>query len=183
MWYDWQPEGPIYAGKALYAYTTTIQGDSIVIDEGTVSISPSAFYRYTTYPATAWKLSITIPSSMSVIGKWAFRDCYLTSITCYAEEPPTCEAQVFYGVSKRTPVYVPASAIDEYKAAEQWKEFLNIYAIDSTNVATDIEEVISMYSDKDRQDGTMAPRKILHNGQVLIVRDGQAFTIMGVRVK
>lgn len=183
MWYNWQPEGPIYAGKALYAYTTTIQGDSIVIDEGTVSISPSVFYRYTTYPATAWKFSITIPSSMSVIGKYAFRDCYLTSITCYAEEPPTCEAQVFYGVSKRTPVYVPASAIDDYKAADQWKEFLNIYAIDPTNVATDIEEAISIYSDEDRQDDTMAPRKILHNGQVLIIRDGQAFTIMGVRVR
>lgn len=183
MWYDWQPEGPIYAGKALYAYTTAIQGDSIVIDEGTVSISPSVFYRYTTYPATAWKFSITIPSSMSVIGKQAFKDCYLTSITCFAEEPPTCEAQVFYGVSKRTPVYVPASAIDDYKAADQWKEFLNIYAIDSTNVATDIEEVTEMYLNKDNQGGYMAPRKILYQGQVLIVRDGQVFTITGMRVR
>lgn len=184
MWYEWQPAGPIYVGKALYTYksNSVLQGDSIVIDDGTVSISPNAFY-YTSSPTSTQKFSVTMPRSVTIIGKKAFADRKLSSITCLAEEPPTCEADVFYGVNKKTPVYVPASAIDDYKAADQWKEFLNIYAIDSTNVATDIEEVTDMYLNKDNQGGYMAPRKILYQGQVLIVRDGQMFTITGMRVR
>ncbi len=80
--------------------------------------------------------SVTIPNSVTSIGSDAFFGCRgLTSITCEAVNPPTLGSSVFYGVNKSIPLYVPAQSVNEYKAADQWKEF-NIQAIPGTEVPT-----------------------------------------------
>ena len=56
----------------------------------------------------------------------------LTSLTCEAVNPPACLEDVFFMVDKNTPLYVPAGSIEAYKAADQWKDFLNIQAIPGT---------------------------------------------------
>ena len=70
--------------------------------------------------------SITIPEGIMSIGWRAFSGCSsLTSITCKAVNPPTCD-NVFLGVPKSIPVYVPFSSVSKYKQATGWSEFTNI---------------------------------------------------------
>ena len=76
-WYNNQPDGVVYAGKNVYKYKGTMPNNtSIVIDEGTYSISPLAFQN------CSGLTSITIPNSVTTIGGGAFSGCSgLTSIT------------------------------------------------------------------------------------------------------
>lgn len=77
--------------------------------------------------------SVEIPNSVTSIESGAFLECTgLTSITCDAITPPTCGTEVFSGVDKSIPIYVPKESIEAYKAAEGWKDFSNIQAIKCT---------------------------------------------------
>ena len=78
--------------------------------------------------------SVKIPNSVTLILSNAFSDCTdLTSITCEAVTPPTCQAaSVFDGVDKSIPLYVPSGSIAVYQAASGWSEFTNIQAIPSS---------------------------------------------------
>ena len=69
-WYDNQPDGSIYINNVLYAYKGTMQENtSIDVKEGTVSISPYAFYN------CAELISITIPNGVTEISHWTFSGC------------------------------------------------------------------------------------------------------------
>ena len=71
--------------------------------------------------------TIVIPATVQTIGQKAFYDCKkLKYITCEATTPPACGTTVFGNVDKSTPLYVPATKINDYKAANQWKDFLDI---------------------------------------------------------
>ena len=76
-WYDNQPDGVVYAGKNVYKYKGTMpQNTSIVINEGTYSISPYAFMDCSRLT------SITIPNSVTSISQSTFAECSgLTSMT------------------------------------------------------------------------------------------------------
>ncbi len=99
--------------------------------------------------------SITIPNSVTSIGSWAFQNCSsLTSVTipnsvtsienyafygCEALKTVICEAievpelgdDVFDNMPlSEATLYVPAQSLDDYKAAEQWKEFGTILPIE-----------------------------------------------------
>ncbi len=53
----------------------------------------------------------------------------MASITCEAVTPPTLGNNVFDGVDKSIPLYVPVESVDAYKTANGWKEFTNIQPI------------------------------------------------------
>lgn len=73
---------------------------------------------------------IEIPSSVKEIGPIAFKNCSgLTTMFCYAVTPPALEENVFSGVDKSIPLYVPEKSVDAYKSADQWKDFANILPI------------------------------------------------------
>ena len=80
-WYNNQPDGVVYVNNVLYEYKGTMpEGTTINIKEGTVSITPSAFYRCTGLTA------VTIPNSVTSIGSGAFYNCTgLTSVDFNAE--------------------------------------------------------------------------------------------------
>ncbi|MBQ4083692.1 MAG: leucine-rich repeat domain-containing protein [Bacteroidaceae bacterium] len=84
-WYNNQPDGVIYIGKVLYQYKGSMPANtSIEVKEGTVSISPSAFYDYNSLT------SITIPKSVTSIdfGRGTtFYACNLTSISVAEGNP------------------------------------------------------------------------------------------------
>lgn len=68
---------PIYVGKVLYYYNFPWRAiydsdimDKLVIPEGIVSISPSAFSSHCTFR------NIILPDSLEHIGNWAFSECY-----------------------------------------------------------------------------------------------------------
>ncbi len=77
-WYNNQPDGLVYAGKVAYKYKGTMpENTSITIEDGTLGIGEYAFYE-----GCANLKSITIPNSVTNIGKGAFVRCLnLTSIT------------------------------------------------------------------------------------------------------
>jgi hypothetical protein len=64
------------------------------------------------------------------IGNSAFSGCTkVISITCEAIYPPVLSMDVFNGVFKSIPLYVPAESVEAYKSANNWNEFTNIQAI------------------------------------------------------
>ena len=74
---------------------------------------------------------VTIPSSVTSIGEWAFDRCTaLAEMTVLATVPPTLIENVFRNVNTDIPVYVPAASLEDYQAAEVWKDF-NLQAIGS----------------------------------------------------
>ena len=72
--------------------------------------------------------SITIPEKVDSIGWGAFQFCEnLTEVYCLAANVPRTHIDAFWGVPYASiTLYVPASAIDKYKATEPWSKFGNI---------------------------------------------------------
>ena len=69
-WYKNQPDGVVYAGKVLYKYKGTMPSNtSITIMDGTLGIADGSFSNCTGLT------SITIPNSVTSIGKYAFYKC------------------------------------------------------------------------------------------------------------
>ena len=94
--------------------------ETINLPENLTSIGNGVFYYCTSLT------SITIPQNVTSIGDEAFSSCYsLSSITCYAVEPPVLGNDVFVNINHREniPLYVRKASIDKYKAAEQWNDF------------------------------------------------------------
>lgn len=86
---------------------------SIIIPSTVISTDTSSFSK-------SGLTSIVIPSSVTTIGKSSFTSCAsLTSVTVESTTPPTLgNNNVFY--STTCTIYVPASSVDTYKAANYW---------------------------------------------------------------
>ena len=160
---------------------------SVTLPNSITSIGSSAFY------ACSKLTSITIPDSVTSIGDKAFRDCSsLTAITipnsvtsigdkafswceslkeviCYAEKVPEMGEKVFDNTPQnKATLYVLADALEDYKAAEQWKEFCTILPIQETE--NDLECIISPSANT---------HKFVRNGQIIIIRDGKTYNAQG----
>ena len=79
----------------------------------------------------AWELplnltEVTIPSTITYIGDYAFYGhMNMTSVTCYAEEPPSVSEDALYGIPPTTTLYVPTvDAISSYQESD-WSYFFN----------------------------------------------------------
>ena len=76
--------------------------------------------------------SVTIPESVTSIGDYAFGDCpNLKKVYCLPKQVPETSPCAFANtdISSAT-LYVPESVLDDYKAAEPWKDFGTILPID-----------------------------------------------------
>lgn len=138
--------GTRFIGESAFSYCRGLT--SIIIPNSVTSIGSSAFSDCSgltsiTIPNSVMSIgveafrcsgltSITIPENVTSIGNWAFSKCSgLTSVTCLADEVPNMGIDVFSGVSQNSStLYVPTSAIDAYKNADQWKDFERILPIE-----------------------------------------------------
>ena len=162
------PNSVTSIGEGAFGNCSSLK--SITIPNSVTSIGKYAFaYCYSL-------TSITIPNSVTSIGDWAFEDCSsLTTVICEAVEVPELGRYVFQNtpLSKAT-LYVPAESLDDYKAADQWKEFGTILPI--AEAPSDTENVNCQLS-------TINCQKLLRNGQIIILRDGVEYNAQGAVIK
>ena len=109
-------------GERAFAVCSSLTAINIPENSQLTSIGVLTFHYCSSLTA------ITLPEGVTSIGESAFSYCSsLTAITCKAKTPPTLEgSDVFLGVNKSIPVYVPASSVEAYKADAYWREFTNI---------------------------------------------------------
>ena len=103
-WYDNQLDGLVYAGRVAYKYKGTMPANtSIIINDGTISVSSSAFSGFSNLT------NITIPNSVISIGNYAFDGCSgLTSITI-PNSVTSIGSTAFYNCSGLTSITLPNS--------------------------------------------------------------------------
>ena len=115
-WLGGQPDGVVYVGKVAYQW----KGEAAIaaITDGTVSISPEAFYSC---PSLT---SVIIPASVTSIGDNAFSNCQnLASVIVYATTPPALGGSVFEGNAGDREIYVPDGTKVDYWAAAGWENY------------------------------------------------------------
>lgn len=158
----------------LWAFRSCGNLTDITLPDSLQSIGASAFAYCTGLT------SVTIPEKVVAIEDGAFMGCSsLTSITSKALTPPEMvgiygyySLNVFDGVDKTIPLYVPEASINLYRTADQWQDFSNILPIGSSETAI---ESIDMDSN--------ASVKIFHNGQIFIRLGDKIYTLTGQEVK
>ena len=119
--------------------------------------------------------SIVIEEGVTQIGKNTFYLCtHVISCTCHATTPPTLNGHLFYFAPAEQIIYVPAEAVEAYRAA--W----------GTEVASEriqpiggdgIEEVVDSRKTKDKR------QKVMIDGNLYILRSDKIFNAQGARVK
>ena len=115
------------------------------IPDGVISIGEGAFY-------CCYSLkSVTLGSGLETIVDYAFYGCRsLAEINSLATLPPVCGAYSFYGVDKTAcTLNVPEGTADDYRAANEWKEFFNIAETDfagSGEIAADAAVGAKVYA-------------------------------------
>ena len=135
---------------------------NITIPEGVTEIGHAAFYGCT------YLTEITLPSSVQEVADNGFALCgKLQKMHVKALVPPTIHSKTFYEVNRKIPVYVPDEVVEDYKADPYWKEFLII----GENTAVD-----------NIQSPNANGEKIFRDGQLLIIRDGKTYNVMGVEL-
>ena len=82
-----------------------------------------------------------------------------------------CETYTFAGVSKNCYIHVPAGTVQDYQLATGWSEFIYYYEIEEE------EQAIQTAEQDDKPS-----RKIIRDGQVLILRNGETYDMMGQRM-
>ena len=122
------------------ASNTLIAGcKNTTIPNSVTSIGSGAFLYCTSLT------SVSIPNSVTSIGNDAFRGCPgLKNIYSYIEDPAnvTMGSDVFYSVPKTTCIlWVPKGCVQKYRAADQWKDFSNIYYKRITSISLNINEL------------------------------------------
>ena len=121
--------------------------------------------------------SVTIPNSVTSIGSFAFYDCVsLTLVICKAILVPSTDRDIFTNVPFSSAVlYVPDESVDIYKYMNPWSYFGTMLPL--SLLPTDVEDV-QISSDKDT-----SVKKVIHNGQVVILHNDKSYNIMGQEVE
>ena len=136
---------------------------SLTLPEGVEEVGLAAFYGCT------YLNELTIPSTMKKIADNGFAGCEkLGTMYVNALVPPTIEAKTFEDVNRATPVFVPKGTLERYQADEYWSEFFNMaeYEAPTGYLNTNADEANGM-------------RKVVRNGQVLIIRGDKTYNMMG----
>ena len=139
---------------------------SLTIPDSVTSIGNYAFYGCSSLT------SVTIPNAVTSIGEQAFKNCSsLAYIYCYATTPPVCDDDnIFSGVNKLCHIHVPAGTITNYQVATGWRYFSKFLEISEETSISETEQQ------------NKSSRKIIRDGQVIILRDGEEYSVLGQKL-
>lgn len=117
----------IIGENAFYECTSL---DSIKIPYNVTELGYASFLNCTSLK------SVYIPGNVTKIGSYAFIGCSsLKDIWNYSKKPQAINSSVFSKVDKAAcTLHVPISCIDKYKAADIWKDFINIKEFVATGI-------------------------------------------------
>ena len=154
-----------------WAFYNCHELQNLEIPEGVTEIGDGAFY------GCVYLEDLSLPASVQSIGDNTFALCAkLQKIVVNAVTPPTIQTKTFYDVKRQIPVYVPDESVSAYENDVQWGEF-NIQGI--ANMPTDIDQIMNdEYTNNCRR-----TKKILRNGQILILRGDKSYTLTGQEVR
>ena len=148
-----------------WAFYNNHELKNVVIPEGVTSIGYAAFYGCT------YLSELTLPASMQAIEDNGFALCAkLQRMNVDAIVPPIVASRTFEDVDRTIPVVVPDESVSVYKSAPVWQEF-NIQGKSEVPAALD-----NIHAENS------VTRKLLRDGQLLILRDGKTYTIMGAEI-
>lgn len=160
------PEG--VTSIELSTFTGCSALTSINIPESVTSIGDYAFQDCDSLT------SITIPKNVTSIGNGAFLSCSsLNAIYCHIATPIQIYPNTFSNYRKAI-LFVPCEALEAYKEHRVWSKFTDIQCFEDTETAVESTQNQSLTSDC---------QKLLRDGQLLILRDGVEYTIMGAEIK
>lgn len=113
--------------------------------------------------------TVFIGSGVTFIGDRAFSGCSsLKKVTCEAKQLPQIGYYIFWFVPvANATLYVPESAYEAYKEADQWKSFGTIVPYKPTAITHTL-----MQNSK--------PQKIYRDGQILIRSHNRTYNLLGV---
>ena len=117
---------------------------SITIPNSVTRIGQSAFN------GCSGLTSVTIGNGIQIIESFAFETCpNIADVTCYAESVPSTYSNAFNGSNiEIATLHVPSASIDAYKAADPWKNFKSIVAIETKiNVANNSANAVLIQSE------------------------------------
>ena len=117
---------------------------SITIPNSVTRIGQSAFN------GCSGLTSVTIGNGIQIIQSFAFETCpNIADVTCYAESVPSTYSNAFNGSNiEIATLHVPSASIDAYKAADPWKNFKSIVAIETKiNVANNSANAVLIQSE------------------------------------
>ena len=115
---------PVYGGKVFLYMPSSITGDYEM--PAGITMTAAGSIRQSNIS------SISLPASLNVLGDDTFQDCSnLMDIYCYATTPPTCVSGVWENGFDRSActVHVPASAVEDYQNADEWRDLGRIVGI------------------------------------------------------
>jgi len=159
-----------FAGTALrtvndWAFYNCHNLRTLSLPEGVTTIGLAAFY------GCSYLTDLSLPSTLQSIDDSGFGLCSrIQTISVRAKVPPTINAKTFEGVDRKITVTVPTGTKALYTDAPYWQEFFNITEESTGTDATTANDYETV-------------RKIVRNGQVLILRGGKTYTLTGVEVE